>query len=76
MTRIKALLCNRNFIFLFTIADGLLFDYSAQWSRFSVLPCTLKNYGLAGGVALSLLSKEAALPAIILTVLILSTLSG
>jgi len=38
MTKIRALPRNRNFIFLLAITAGLLFDYSAQWTRFLVLP--------------------------------------
>ncbi|MGZ6276435.1 MAG: hypothetical protein ACXWMI_10040, partial [Syntrophales bacterium] len=38
MTKVRALLHNRNFILLMAIIAGLLFDHPAQWTRLLVLP--------------------------------------
>ncbi len=44
---------------------GSLFHFNKEKLTSLLLLGTLKNYGLAGGLALSLLSKEAALPAMV-----------
>ncbi|MGO9139794.1 MAG: hypothetical protein ACLP9S_06180 [Syntrophales bacterium] len=41
MTKVRALLHNRNFILLLAITAGLLFDYAAQWTRLLVLPALI-----------------------------------
>ncbi|MCX5846042.1 MAG: hypothetical protein NTW12_06750 [Deltaproteobacteria bacterium] len=47
---------------------GTLLHFNREKLTSLFLLGTLKNYGLAGGLALSLFSKEAALPATILTI--------
>jgi len=47
---------------------GKLFRIDPQTTMSLVLLGTLKNYGLAAGIALSLFSKESALPATVFTI--------
>lgn len=48
---------------------GSFYDISRDKITSLLLLGTLKNYGLAGGIALAVFNKEAALPAIIFTVI-------